>query len=254
MRRPFAVSTLGWATLACAVVALSGCAGPSKPATPPRQVVASHSPSPVATSTPKPIADVLFTISAKVRSAGGDTIGIELTARPPLAANDDKANALLSEFLDQCGAGVGGNPVTRDSMVNNGSTLVRLDLTSTTENQTFVSPLDLYLGSNFSAKAASGKGVVAPASANGCMGTYSWASSGTAHGIAEFENDSAQPDFGKWRYGLYGFSVQPGTNATIESCTIALTPLAKAAKVSAVPGWGANDTSGTTCVTGYYGE
>jgi hypothetical protein len=254
VRPPLVVPALGYAMLACAVVLLSGCVGSGTPTTPPRPAIASHAPSPAATSTPMPITDALFTISAKVRSATGATIGIQLTARPPLAASDEKATGLLGEFLDQCGKGVGGTPVTRESLVATGSTLVRLDLTSTTDGQTFVSPLDLFLGSNFSAKAASGKGIVGPPSANGCVGTYSWASSGTAHGIAEFENDSAQPDFGKWRYGLYGFSVQPGTNATIESCAIALTALAKAANVSAVAGWASTDTSGTTCVTGYSGE
>lgn len=254
MRTTLASLSLGFVAAACVTVLLSGCAGPSRQKAPVQQAVASHAPTPASTPTAEPPTDVLFTISANVRSSTGATIGIQLTARSPLAASDDKARALVSDFLDRCGEGVGGIPITLDSMVNNGSTLVRLNLTSTTENQTFASPLDLHLGSNFSAKAASGKGIIGPGMPGGCIGTYSWSSSGTARGIAEFEGNSAEPDFGKWRYGLYGFSVQPGTDATIESCTITMTALATAAKITEVPGWVSRDTSGTTCVTGYVGE
>lgn len=258
MRTQLATVCLGFLAATCVVTMLGGCAGPSQQKAPPKPAVASHAPTP--TSTPKPAAptDVLFTISAKVRSSAGATIGIQLTAHSPLAASDDKAATLAGEFLDECGgggeSGVGGTPITLDSMVSNGGTLVRLDLTSTTEGQAFVSPLDLYLGSNYSAKAAHGDGIVAPQAADGCLGTYSWTSSGTAHGIAEFDSDSQAPDLGKWRYGLYGFAVQAGSNARIESCTITLTDLATAAKLKDVSGWAPQDTSGTTCATGYVGE
>ena len=253
MRTQLATVCLGFLAAACVVTMLGGCSTGAPQKAPQKPSVASHAPT--ATSTPKPPAptDVLFTISAKVRSSAGATIGIQLTAHSPLAASDDKAAALASEFLNECG-GVGGTPITLDSMVSNGSTLVRLDLTSTTTGQTFVSPLDLYLGSNFSAKAANGDGIVQPQASDGCLGTYSWSSSGTAHGIAEFESDSATADMGKWRYGLYGFAVQAGANATIESCTITMTDLATAAKIKDVPGWVSRDTSGTTCATGYVGE
>jgi hypothetical protein len=254
VRTQLATVCLGFLAATCVVTMLGGCAGPSQQKAPPKPMVASHAPTP--TSTPKPAAptDVLFTISAKVRSSAGATIGIQLTAHSPLAASDDKAATLAHEFLDECGDGVGGTPITLDSMASNGGTLVRLDLTSTTKGQAFVSPLDLALGSNYSAKAAHGDGIVTPQTADGCLGTYSWTSSGTAHGIAEFDSDSQAPDLGKWRYGLYGFAVQAGSDARIESCTITLTDLATAAKLKDVSGWAPQDTSGTTCVTGYVGE
>lgn len=254
MKAQLARASIGFLAVACVAVLLSGCGSTNQGKTPRKPAVASHAPTPTTTPTPAAAADVLFSISAKVRSSAGATIGIQLTAHAPVAASDTgKAGALVDEFLDQCGDGI-GTPITQDSMVAGGSTLVRLDLTSTTEGQSFVSPLDLYLGSNFSAKAARGAGIVAPPATDGCIGTYSWSRSGTAHGIAEFENDSASPDFGGWRYGLYGFAVQAGTDARIESCTITMTELATAAKISDVPGWVSRDTSGTTCATGYVGE
>jgi len=254
VRTPLATTCLGILAVACSALVLSGCAGPSQQKTPQKRAVASHTPAPATTPTPTPPADVLFTISANVRSSGGSTIGIELTAHEPLAASDPKAASLASEFLDLCGDGVGGTPLSLDSIVANGGTLMRLDLTSTTKGQDFVSPLNLDLGSNYSAKAASGDGIVRPQASFGCLGTYSWARSGTAHGIAEFDSDSASPDLGKWRFGLYGFEVQPNSNATIESCTITMTSLATAAKVKDVDGWAPQDTSGTSCATGYVGE
>jgi hypothetical protein len=254
VKKPLATTCLGILAVACAALVLSGCAGQAPQKTPQKRAVASHTPAPATTPTPGPPSDVLFTISANVRSSGGSTIGIELTAHEPLAASDHKAANLVTEFLDRCGDGVGGTPISAETMAAHGGTIMRLDLTSTTTSQDFVSPLDLYLGSNYSAKAASGDGIVNPSSFDGCLGTYSWASSGTAHGIAEFDSDSDSPDLGKWRFGLYGFAVQSNTNATIESCTIRMTPLATAAKVEDVDGWATQDTSGTSCVTGYVGE
>ncbi|WP_349897792.1 hypothetical protein [Parafrigoribacterium soli] len=255
MRPQLAKASIGFLAAACIAVLLSGCAAGSPQKTAPKPTAASHAPTPSATPSPAPPADLLFTISAKVRSSGGSTIGIRLDAHAPVAASDQtKAGALVDEFLEQCGDGVGGTPITHDTMVANGSTLLRLDLTSTTQGQMFVSPLDLYLGSNFSAKAASGAGIVDPPSADGCIGTYSWSKSGTAHGIAEFDSDDGTPDLSKWRYGLYGFAVQPDSNATIEGCTITMTDLATKADLKDVPGWLPSDTSGTTCATGYVGE
>ncbi len=240
--------------ISCVALLLSGCAGPGTQKTPEKTATANHAATPAATPSATPPSDLLFTISAKVRSASGATIGIRLAAHSPLAASDRAATDLVGEFLDLCGDGVGGTPMSLDSMVSNGGILLRLDLTSTTEGEDFVSPLDLYLGSNYSAKAASGDGILAPPASNGCMGTYSWTRSGTAHGIAEFENGSSSPDLGNWRYGLYGFAVQSGSNATIESCTITMTALATAANIKDVSGWQPQDTSGTTCITGYVGE
>lgn len=255
MRAQLVKASIGFLAAACVVVLLGGCAASAPQKREPTPAAASHAPTPSSTPTPAPPADLLFTISAKVRSVSGTTIGIQLNAHSAVAASDDrKGGTLVREFLEQCGQGVGGTPITHDTLLANGSTLARLDLSSTSNDQTFVSPLDLYLGSSFNATAATGAGIIAPPSTDGCIGTYSWSKSGTAHGIAEFDSDTSTPDLSKWRYGLYGFAVQPDSNATIESCSITLTDLAMKAGIKDVPGWVTSDTSGTTCATGYVGE
>jgi hypothetical protein len=242
-----------WAITVCAATILSGCS-PTAGTTPPTKApAASHAPTPKATPAADPAADALFTISAKVRSSSGATIDIKLIAHQPLAAGD-AATTASSEFLDQCGSSSQGTPITQDSMVADQGILLRFDLSSSTSNQDFVSPLNLYLGGTSRATAVSGSGVTAPPAANGCYGLYSWSRSGTAHAITEFENNDATADLTQWRYGIYGFAVQDGANATIENCSINLTPKALAAGLKDVPGWVASDTSGKTCATGYIGE
>ncbi len=238
----------------CAAALLSGCS-PTTANTPPTKAsTASHAPTPKATPTADPAADALFTISAKVRSSSGATIDVKLVVHPPLAAGDASATAASSEFLDQCGSSGQGLPITQDSMVADQGILLRSDLSSSTSDQDFVSPLNLYLGGTSRATAATGSGIIAPPAANGCYGLYSWSRSGAAHAITEFENDNATADLAQWRYGIYGFAVQDGANATIENCTIKLSPQALSAGLKDVPGWVASDTSGTTCATGYIGE
>jgi hypothetical protein len=238
----------------CAATMLSGCAATARNAPPAKAPAASHPPTPKTTPTADPAADALFTISAKVRSSTGATIDIRLIAHPPLAADDTAAKAAAAEFLKQCGTSGQGTPITQDSMVADQGILLRLDLSSSTNGQDFVSPLDLYLGGTSRATTASGSSIIAPPAVNGCYGLYSWSRSGTAHAITEFENDEATADLSQWRYGLYGFAVQEGANATIEGCTIKLSPQALNSGLKDVPGWVANDTSGTTCATGYIGE
>ncbi|MHB1171219.1 MAG: hypothetical protein ACYCZY_01750 [Lacisediminihabitans sp.] len=198
---------------------------------------------------------MLFTISANLRGTDGATIGIEMTAHAPLAASDTaKVADLKKEFLAQCGVGFGGTPITDDTLVANGSTLMLLDLTSSNQGQDFVSPVDLYLGSRYFAQAASGSGILPPDKSLGCYGTHSWSKSGTAHGIADFQSGNASPDLAQWRYGLYGFAVRYGSGATIEACRIVLAPLAQSAGLDSITGWNPNDTSGTSCAVGYTGE
>jgi hypothetical protein len=237
----------------CAAAMLSGCTTAGK--TPPTKAPpASHAPTPRGTPTVDPAADALFTISAKVRSSSGATIDIKLIAHAPIAAADAVSTTASSEFLDQCGSSGQGTPITQDSMVADQGILLRLDLSSSTSGQEFVSPLNLYLGGTSRATAVNGSGITAPPAANGCYGLYSWSQSGAAQAITEFENDDATKDLTQWRYGIYGFAVQDGANATIENCSINLTPRALNAGLKDVPGWVASDTSGTTCATGYIGE
>lgn len=254
-RGGIATFALASALALCAAAALAGCAATPQKAPAVKTPAASHAPTPRATPTADPTADALFTISAKVRSSTGSTIGIQLVAHPPVSASDPVARSTSSEFLDMCGDVGQGTPITQDSMVADGSILLRFDLSSgSAADQSFVSPLNLYLGGTARATAASGTGILAPPTANGCNGLYSWVRSGSAHAITEFETGSADKDLTQWRYGLYGFAVQEGSNATIEGCTIKLSPKALSAGLKDVPGWVASDTSGTTCATGYIGE
>lgn len=245
---------IGFLALACAAMVLSGCGPTTGSASPQKTPQASHAPTPTPTPTADPATDALFTISAKVRSSAGATIDIRLVAHPPLAAGDTKSHAAAAEFLNQCGNSGQGTPITQDNMAADQGILLRLDLSSSTNGQAFVSPLNLYLGGTSRATAATGSGITAPPAANGCNGLYEWAKSGAAHAITEFENADASPDLTQWRYGIYGFAVQEGADATIEGCTISLSPQALAAGLKDVPGWVASDTSGTTCATGYIGE
>jgi hypothetical protein len=237
----------------CAAAMLSGCAATRN--TPPAKApAASHAPTPKTTPTADAAADALFTISAKVRSSSGATIDIRLIAHPPLAADDSAAKAAAAEFLKECGSSGQGTPITENSMVADQGILLQFDLSSSTSGENFVSPLNLYLGGTSRATTASGTGIIAPPAANGCYGLYSWSKSGAVHAITEFENDDASEDLTQWRYGIYGFAVQEGANATIEGCTIKLSAQALNAGLKDVPGWVASDTSGTTCATGYIGE
>ncbi|MEO6944076.1 MAG: hypothetical protein ABI053_05135 [Lacisediminihabitans sp.] len=257
-------SRLGHTTLAratgiaafaiCAALVLSGCGPTNTNASPQKSQAASHAPEPTASPVADPAANALFTISAKVRSSTGATISIQLVAHPPIAAKDSASQSASAEFLDQCSDNGQAVQITQDTMSAGQGILLRSDLTSSTSGQDFVSPLNLYLGGVSRATAVSGSGIIAPPSTNGCYGLYSWSQSGSAHAITEFENDDASADLTQWRYGIYGFAVQEGANATIEGCTIKLSPQALSAGLNDVPGWVASDTSGTTCATGYIGE
>lgn len=250
---------IGYVALSCALAicvatVLSGCGTASPKAPAAKAPAASHAPTPKTTPEADSTAAALFSISAKVRSSSGATIGIQLVAHPPVAADDTAAGAASSEFLKQCGSSGQGLPITKDSMIADAGILLQFDLTSSTSGQDFVSPLDLYFGGTSRATAANGSGITAPPTVNGCYGLYSWTRSGAAHAITEFENDDATADLTQWRYGIYGFAVQEGANATIEDCAIKLSPQALNAGLKDVPGWVASDTSGTTCATGYIGE
>jgi hypothetical protein len=248
--RATASITIGGALL---VVLLSGC-GVAPATTAP---VASAARTPSATPSPKASAapqDVLFTVAANVRGKDGATIAVQMTARNPVPYSASAAKSLQTEFIATCGAGVGGNPVTTDTLAANGSILMPIDIASSTSGKVFVYPLDLSVGSPYFGQSATGKGI-APSDPNQpCYGGYKWSSSGTVHAVADFESGNPGPDLTLWRYAFYGFSVPFDSNATIEACRITITDLAKPT-VAGTAGWDPSTAaSGTSCGIGYAGE
>lgn len=197
---------------------------------------------------------VIFTISANVRGEDGSTIGIQLKAHRPLPYSDRNAAALITQFIGVCGGGVGGTPVTPQTLATNGSILLRIDLASSVTGKPFVSPVKLTLGSAYFGQAATGKGI-APSDPNlPCYNGYSWTTSGSGQAIADFESGIPGPDLTLWKNAYYGFSIPAGANATIEACRVTLTSFAKKT-VTNVDGWDPTQAaSGTACGIGYSGE
>lgn len=237
---------------ATAIILLAGCSSGTTTTqgqrTPEPRTSESTTPSPTSTN-------VLFTVGANVRSNDGATIGILLTVHTPVPYSDAAAKPLETAFLRQCGAGVGGTPVTADSLEANGAILVPITLASSTSGKQFVSPVQVAMGAGNSPQSASGKGIAPTDPTQPCYGGYDWTTSGAATGVADFESGTRAPALGLWRYGYYGFGITDGSNATIEACTVTLTALAKAADVASVSGWNPTAAqSGKICGVGYSGE
>ncbi|MCU1413297.1 MAG: hypothetical protein JWN80_637 [Microbacteriaceae bacterium] len=253
MRRSLATTSIVAGGVALTLL-LAGCGTQGTPtggSTGKATVAPSATPTPSATAT-----DVLFTITANVRGADGSTIGIQLTAHKPLTYSDPAAKTYESTFLGQCGDGKGGT-VPRDTayLAANGSILVPIDITSTISGKTFVAPVGITLGSPYFGSAIIGKSVVPSDTTAPCYNGYQWVTSGRVHAIADFESGQPGPDLKLWRYGLYGFGLADGSNATIEACKITITPLGAADEVASVTGWDTSaPQSGLTCVIGYSGE
>jgi len=241
------------AGVAGSAILLVGCTTPSGPAGTPTHTATA---APKLTTTPAPKAsDVLFTIAANVRAVDGSTIGILLTAHTPVAHSDPAPNAYESTFLSHCGAGKGGLARDATSLSANGSILLPVDITASNPGKTFVSPVSISLGSPYFGATATGKTLVPTDTSAPCYSGYEWVTSGPVHGIADFESGKSSPNLTLWRYGLYGFGVAQGSNATIEACTITITPLGAADDVASVAGWDTSTPqSGLACVIGYIGE
>jgi len=238
-----------------AVLLLSGCSSQSTTQSEGSTPTPTASPTPSASSTAAAPKDVLFTVTANVRGKDGATIGIQMTVHKAVAYNESAVKPLQAEFIKSCGAGVGGNPVTPATLEQNGSVLVPIDIASSAPGKPFVSPLQLALGSPYFGQSATGKGVTPADSTQPCYGGYNWATSGTAHAIADFESGTPAPDPKLWRYAYYGFGVAYESDATIEACKITLTDLATSEDVEAVDGWDSKaPQSGTSCGIGYTGE
>ena len=236
------------------VVGLTGCGGESTPG-PSVTTPVSESPTPSAEPTADPTADILFTINANVRAVDGRTIGISMAAHAPLASTDKAAADIRAQFLSVCSAGNGAQPITEQYLTENGSTLVRIALASTTPDLTFASPIALFFGSPYFAQSASGTGISPTLGGNVCFNGFDWGKSGTARGVADFENSDGIPDLNQWQFGRYGFSVDPSSGATIEACRVVITEVGMKNNLDKVPGWDASQAGdGISCLIGYAGE
>lgn len=213
-------------------------------------------PSPTETtpSEPDPMADVLFTITANVRAVDGRTIGISMAAHSPVASTDSAAAGLRDKFVSVCSQSGGTQPIDENYLRDNGSTLMSIDFTSNTPDLTFASPIGLHFGSQYYAHAALGDGITPQPGGQACYYGFDWSKSGTAQGIADFENPDGVPDVSQWIYGFYGFSIDPSSGATIEACRVTLTDLVGNV-LDSVQGWDPNLAGdGISCVIGYQGE
>jgi hypothetical protein len=232
---------------------LAGCGGGST--VPKATGSASAAPSASPSATAK-ASDVLFTISANVRAVDGSTIGILMTAHKPLPYSDAAAKTYETAFITACGDGKGGTS-PRDSayLAANGSLFVPVDIAASTGGKTFVSPVGITLGSPYFGSSATGKTLVPTDTSAPCYSGYQWVTSGPVKAVVDFQSGSPGPDLKLWRFGLYGFGVADGSNATIEACKITVTALGTADDVASVAGWDTTaPQSGLACVIGYTGE
>ncbi|MBC7723926.1 MAG: hypothetical protein H7146_04135 [Burkholderiaceae bacterium] len=252
--------TLTAATLTVvAVLLLSACSAAPAPAPTTPPTVEAPSPSPTATPVEE-TDDALFTISAKVRATDGTTMDISLVGHTPIPVTSSGASRLASTFVEKCSA-MGGYsmsnaalPVSMDTLVNYGSSLMRIDYSTTPDDHTIYSPVDLELGSPYFSEVVTGDGFVAVTTNRTCTGGYQLTKSGSGMAILNFESGSPAPDLAQWRYGHYGFSVPFASGASIEACSVEVSDLAQET-VAEVPGWEpGSDATGISCGTGYRGE
>lgn len=240
------------------VAALTSCTAEPVP----KPTVEAEAPAPTPSSSPveEEADDVVFTILAKVRATDGTTMDISLIGRTPVPAADKKGTRLAAEFADKCAEMDGYSvsdasvPISFQSLVDFGSSLMRIDYSVTPVGHTLFSPVDLELGSPYFAEIVSGDGVVPLSPNRTCTGGYQLSESGSGYAVSNFESGTSAPDPGQWVFGHYGFSVPFESGASIESCRVEVTELAQDA-VADVPGWQpGSDATGISCGTGYRGE
>lgn len=239
----------------CLVAILAGCGGTPEPGPAASEPAPEDTPSAPPEEQPDPNADLLFTITANVRAVDGRTIGISMAAHMPIASTDPEAADLRSEFLSVCGAGNGAQPIDETYLEENGSTLMKIEFASNSPGLTFASPIDLFFGSPYFAQSATGDGITPEPGGQPCFYGFAWATSGEAHGVADFENSDGVPDPGQWLFGRYGFSVAPDSGATIEACQVTMTELGQKNVPVDAPGWDPSSAGdGISCGIGYVGE
>ena len=146
-----------------------------------------------------------------------------MTAHRPVAYSDTKVAGPHRDFLDECPTDASGIQLTEKTLAATGSALMPLTLTSNRPGQTFVAPIQLFLGGPYTTQTVLGTGIVPPA--EGCTGVYTWMKSGDARALIHFQTNESVPDVTMWRYAHYGFVVTPESRATIESCDVTITPL-----------------------------
>ena len=250
--RPVVLGSVGVCAILSAVL-LSGCAtGAQTPAKPTASASATASPHAPSAAPEKP-SDVVFTINATARATDGSRVGMTLTAHRPVSYSDPEVADLTTEFLDKCPTDVSGVQLTKERLAATGSALMPITLSSNRPGQTFVAPVQLFLGGPYTTQTVFGSGIVPPA--EGCTGVYTWMESGDAHALVDFQTNESVPDVTMWRYAHYGFVVTPESGATIESCTVTITPLGATADLSKIDGWDPSmAATGTSCGIGYSGE
>ena len=210
------------------------------------------SPEPSAAA-PAPADDVLFPISAKARATDGSRVGMLLTAHTPVAYSDPPFKAMSRDFLADCPTDAYGVELSDDSLSTSGSALMRLEVTSNRPGQTFVAPVQLFLGGPYTSQTVVGSGIVRPT--EGCTGIYTWTNSDNATALVHFQSNESIADTTMWRYAHYGFVVAPDSGATIESCDVTITPLGEKAEVTHINGWDPSmAATGSSCGIGYSGE
>jgi hypothetical protein len=247
-----------WAGIAALLVAstLVGCAAAATDPLPAETTPAAPPTEPTASAEPEPVAsDVLFTLNAKVRSIDGRTIGIRMEGHQPVVFDNPEVADLTDQYVTACAEGTGRTPIDEAYLQRYGATLMRVDFISDTPGLEFASPIELWFGNPYMARAAVGGAVIQPPDIDNCFAGYAWAISDNAYGIASFESPSGVPDDTLWQLGNYGFSVLPDTNATIESCTATITDLGMASGLENVDGWDPSRAgTGVFCGIGYAGE
>ena len=254
MGAPRVRSVVGVLSIVGAALLLAGCGTPV--VTPkPTETAPQTSASPTAPAEQPSTEDVLFIITANVRAVGGRTVGISMTAHEPIPSTDKSATTLRDDFLSVCAAGNGSQPIDEAYLANQGSTLMKVDLSTNTPDQNFAEPLLLFFGSPYFAQAVVGSGVIPMPGGQTCFSGFEWTTSGSIHGIADFENAEGVPDLGQWRYGNYGFTVSSDSGATIEACKVTITDIGMKAGIDQVPGWDPSAAgTGVACGIGYSGE
>src|SRR5690606_25530266 len=152
------------------------------------------------TTEPEP-SDVLFTLSAKVRATNGDTITIGLVAHEPRAWNDPELSDLADQFLRRCATGNGIAPIDEAYLRAQGVSLMHIEFTSDSPDHQFASPLELYFGNAYFARAAFTDAVVTAGGNTDCYEGATWLFTNNAYGVSAFESGSTTPDPSQWQFG-----------------------------------------------------
>ena len=249
--QPFIVGAI-----ALSVLLVSGCASPADGEPQPTDGPTTPTTEPTTEPTVEPEPDdVLFTLSAKVRATDGTVITIGLIAHEPRVWNDPGIADLADEFLQRCAGGNGITPIDETYLTEQGASLMLVEFTSDSPDHQFTTPLELYFGNPFFARAAFTDAIVTAGGSTDCYDGATWLFTNDAYGVSAFETGTMTPDTTQWQFGSYGFQVLPGTSATIDSCVKTITALGVDSGVESISGWDVSrDDGNTACGIGYISE